>query len=63
MAKHIHITNHLTFYTLTPISEEAKAWVDSHLPEDRQTLGNQIYIEGRYMAGVVSGLKLAGLLD
>ena len=63
MVRHVHITNHLNFYTLIPISEEAKAWVDNHLPEDRQTLGNQIYIEGRYMGDVVDGLKLAGLLD
>lgn len=63
MTQRVHITNHLTFYTLIPVSEEAKAWVYNHLPEDRQTLGNQIYIEGRYMGDVVDGLKLAGLLD
>lgn len=59
--KDFHLTNHLSFYTLLPLSEPAKDWVNEHLPEDRQTLGNQIFIEAQYVGDVVHGINEAGL--
>lgn len=50
-----------TIFLLTPNTPEAEAWVEEHLPEDRQTLGKGIAVEHRYIGGIVDGIRDDGL--
>jgi len=44
-----------TVYLLRPISTEAKAWVETHIPDDAQWLGEAVAVEHRYIADIVEG--------
>jgi hypothetical protein len=47
---------------LTAVSDQAKAWVEDHLPEDRMTWGrNGSVIEPRYVDDILSGIVADGL--
>lgn len=48
-------------YLLTPITQEANDWVDTHLGGDVQRLGNGIAVEHRYIGDVVIGIRNDGL--
>lgn len=50
-----------SIYLLTPLTDNAKQWVDEHLPADRQTLGNGIAVEHRYIEEIVQGAQRDGL--
>jgi hypothetical protein len=43
---------------LTPAAFE---WIENHIPEDAQRLGNAIAVEHRYIADIVAGIQGDGL--
>jgi hypothetical protein len=50
-----------TVYVLTPLSPQAKAWVEENVHyEPYQTWGQGIVIEWRYIEDIVEGLKQSG---
>ena len=52
-----------SIYTLTPLSDEAKAWIDENVEsEGYQWLGSSLCVEHRYVADVVEGMQAAGLI-
>jgi len=52
-----------TMYLVTPLSDEAKAWVEENVPlEDWQWLGNGFGVEHRYIGNLVQGMQEAGLV-
>jgi len=55
------LTNHGTISLLAPLTAAAEAWIDEHLPEDAQMLGNAIAIEPRYVGDIVAGILTEGL--
>lgn len=50
-----------TIYLLHPNTLKAQVWVNEHLPEDRQTFGNAVAVEHRYIGDVVDGIRSDGL--
>lgn len=51
-----------TIYVLTPVSEEAKNWVEENVNyEDYQIVGSGIAVEHRHISPIVSAMKEAGL--
>jgi hypothetical protein len=53
--------NHGSILTLRPMTPEAQAWVDEHLPEDAQHWGRSVVIEPRYFADIAAGIQADGL--
>jgi len=53
--------NHLSIFLLRPISPAAFDWINEHLPEDRQTFGDAVVIEPRYIWAILAGLQEDGL--
>lgn len=54
--------NHGTISVLFAKTEAAKAWVEAHLPEDRQTWGHDgTAIEHRYVGDILVGIQEDGL--
>ena len=51
-----------TLWLLWPISNEAVAWCDEHLPEDAPMFGNAFAIEARYAEPIFNGLIEDGLV-
>lgn len=47
---------------LWAISDEAMAWVEDHLPADRQTFGGAVAIEHRYAPAIIAGMADDGLV-
>lgn len=56
------ITGGGTLYLLRPVSDAAKEWVQLHIPEDAQWLGDAVAIEHRYIQAIVDGLEADGLV-
>jgi len=51
-----------TVYGLTPVSEEAKQWIDDNVAsEPWQWLGRSLVIENRYLADIIEGMVNDGL--
>ena len=46
---------------LHPLTRDALVWIGDNLPEDRQTLGNAVAIEDRYLSDIVVGIRESGL--
>lgn len=55
------VQNEGSIFLLRPLSENAKQWVNEHLPEDRQTFGNAVVVEHRYIEDIVAGMQADGL--
>jgi hypothetical protein len=55
------INNHGTIYLLFLNTPEAQEWVEEHLPEDRQTLGEAIAVEHGCIENIATGMLEAGL--
>lgn len=50
------IADHGSIILLLPQTEEAKAWCEVHLPEDRPLFGAATAIERRYFADIYQGI-------
>jgi hypothetical protein len=48
-------------YLLRPLTPAAFDWIEEHIPEDAQRLGNAIAVEHRFVADVVAGIQSDGL--
>lgn len=55
MDEHIKVQNEGSLVLLTPISDEAVAWFDEHLPKDALTWGNATVVEPRYVEDILKG--------
>jgi len=56
------VADHGSICILQALTDEAKAWVDEHLPEDALTWGpNGTVIEPRYLPPILDGIEGDGL--
>lgn len=55
------VENHGSIFLFRSLTLAANSWIDQNLPEDRQTLGNAVAVEHRYIADIVSGARADGL--
>ena len=53
--------NEGSIFILTPVSEEAVAWVADNLPEDVTTWAGGVVVEPRYIGPIIDGIKNEGL--
>ena len=51
-----------TVYLLHPLTREARAWVDEHLPADATWFGSAVVVEHRYIGDIVGGAIGDGLV-
>lgn len=50
-----------SIFIVTPVSEDAKGWVEEHIPDDAQWFGSGFVVEHRYVADIVDGMIADGL--
>ena len=55
------VTNHLTLYLLTPVTEAAKDWCEECLPGDAPMFGFSYGIDPRCIEAIVAGIQEDGL--
>ena len=48
-------------YLLRPLTPAAFDWIEEHIPEDAQRLGNAVAVEHRYISDIVAGIQNDGL--
>ena len=53
--------SHGSVFLLRPVSPAAFSWIEEHLPEDRQTFGNAVAVEARFIWAILEGLQDDGL--
>src|SRR5882762_8416537 len=51
-----------TVYLLRPLTPAAFEWIEQHIPEDAQRLGNAIAVEHRYIGPIAEGILADGLV-
>ncbi len=51
-----------SIYLLRPLTSAAFEWIDEHIPEDAQRLGNAIAVEHRYIGAIAAGIISDGLV-
>jgi len=44
-----------TVYLLRPLTSAAFEWIDEHIPEDAQRLGNAVAVEHRFIGAIAAG--------
>jgi hypothetical protein len=49
-------------YLLRPLTPAAFDWIEEHIPEDAQRLGNAITVEHRYIDAIAEGIIADGLM-
>ena len=54
--------NHGSIFLLRPVSPAAFEWIESHLCSDRQTFGNAVAIETRFVWPIILGIQDDGLV-
>lgn len=57
----ICVENHGSLYLLRSLTQAGQDWLDEHIPEDAQTIGNAIACEPRYAVDIVQGMQRDGL--
>jgi hypothetical protein len=50
-----------TVFLLRPLTPAAFDWIEEHIPEDAQRLGNAVAVEHRYITEIVHGAIGDGL--
>jgi hypothetical protein len=50
-----------TVYLLRPLTPAAFEWIDEHIPENAQRLGNAVAVEHRYIGPVAGHIVADGL--
>ena len=56
------VNNQGSIFLLMALSDNAKAWVEANLPEDRQTFGlNTTVVEHRYILSIIEGIQAEGM--
>jgi len=51
-----------TVYLLRPLTPAAFEWIEEHIPEDAQRLGNAVAVEHRYIGPIAEGILADGLV-
>ncbi len=51
-----------TVYLLRPLTPVGFDWIEEHIPEDAQRLGNSIAVEHRYVEPIAEGILADGLV-
>jgi hypothetical protein len=51
-----------TVYLLRPLTPAAFDWIDEHIPEDAQRLGNAVAVEHRYISSIAEHVVADGLV-
>ena len=51
-----------TIYLLRPLTPAGFAWIEEHIPEDAQRLGNAIAVEHRFIGAIAEGIMADGLV-
>lgn len=55
------LENHGSIFLLRPHTVAAERWLNEHMPDDAQYLGNAVAVEPRYIAAIVEGARNDGL--
>jgi hypothetical protein len=58
----LELSGHGTLYLLRPLTSEAHAWVDEHLPDDATWFCGAIVVEHRFIGDIVRGAIADGLV-
>lgn len=61
MIADIEVENHGTIFLLRPLTTAGQEWLNEHIPEDAQTMGNAVACEPRYAIDIVVGMQRDGL--
>jgi hypothetical protein len=51
-----------SLYLLRPITDNARFWIDAHLDPDRQTFGDSVVVEHRYIWNILIAIQDDGLV-
>lgn len=51
-----------TVFLLTPITIQAREWIDENVSEERTNFGDGIAVEHRYIVDLVEGIQRDGLV-
>lgn len=62
MEKDAVVEGHGTLYTVRPLTDAAKQWIDENVSSDGMWFGNALCVEHRYVADIVAGMEDAGLI-
>lgn len=54
--------NHGSICILTPVSDDAEAWISENISNDAMTWGGGVVIEPRYVAPILEGIEEAGMV-
>jgi hypothetical protein len=54
-------TDHGSVTILTPLTQDAREWVEQNIPEDAQRWAGGVVIEPRYAPNILEGLAGDGL--
>lgn len=57
----IRVENHGSLFLFRVLTPEAQAWVDEHIPDTAQWMGNGFAVEHRYAETVATGMTNDGL--
>lgn len=57
----IEVRNHGSIFLLLPTSDEGRAWLKEHLPEDTQMWCSAAVVEPRYVDSILDGAVEDGL--
>jgi hypothetical protein len=56
------VINHGSLYSLRPLTDAAREWVEAHISEERTEFGGCIVVEPRYIGALVEGIVNDGLI-
>ena len=56
------VANEGTVFLFSPLSHEAREWIDEHVAADAQWFGSVLVVEHRYALGLAQGLIDAGFV-
>ena len=57
----LQFENHGSIWLIRPLSDTGREWLDEHIPDDAQTLGDAIACEPRYIQDIMRGAWRDGL--
>lgn len=61
--KEFSITDHGTLVGFTPLTPDAKAWIDDNvISEAHNWMGSTLYVEHRYANDLIDGLSAEGMI-
>jgi hypothetical protein len=50
------VENHFTIFLLRPLTPAAFDWIEEHIPEDAQRLGNAVAVEHRHIGPIAEAI-------